>query len=93
MYRSPNQKTYAPLSLNCQRSDDLRRLGLYGDAINIAARMEEVARAHNVRCIVSDAVVAALAKHDRLCEIGEETVKGISSSIRVYEYQPRLDAA
>jgi class 3 adenylate cyclase len=55
--------------------------------------MEEVARAHNVRCVVSDAVVAALANHDRLREIGEETVKGISTSIRVYEYQPHLDVA
>jgi adenylate cyclase len=75
-----------------EQGDTKRSIGIYGDAINIAARMEEVARAHNVRCIVSAAVVAALANHDRLCEIGEETVKGISSSIRVCEYQPRLEA-
>jgi adenylate cyclase len=76
-----------------EQGDTKRSIGIYGDAINIAARMEEVARAHNVRCIVSDAVVAALANHDRLREIGEETVKGISTSIRVYEYQPHLDVA
>ena len=76
-----------------EQGDTKRSIGIYGDAINIAARMEEVVRAHNVRCIVSDAVVAALSNHDRLCEIGEETVKGISSSIRVYEYQPRVDVA
>jgi len=46
-----------------------------------------------VRCIVSDAVVAAVANQDRLREIGEETVKGISTSIRVYEYQPQVDAS
>jgi adenylate cyclase len=62
-------------------------------SIGIAARMEEVARAHNVRCIVSDAVVAALANHDRLREIGEETVKGISTSIRVYEYRPQVEVS
>jgi hypothetical protein len=27
-----------------------------------------------------------------LREIGEETVKGISTSIRVYEYQPQFEA-
>ena len=76
-----------------EQGDTKRSIGIYGDAINIAARMEEVARAHNVRCIVSDAVVAALANHDRLREIGEETVKGISTSIRVYEYQPQVEAS
>jgi class 3 adenylate cyclase len=76
-----------------EQGDTKRSIGIYGDAINIAARMEEVARAHNVRCIVSDDVVAALASHDRLREIGEETVKGISTSIRVYEYQPQVEAS
>jgi class 3 adenylate cyclase len=55
--------------------------------------MEEVARAHSVRCVVSDAVVTAVGSFDRMREIGDKTVKGISTSIRVYEYQPRVDAA
>jgi class 3 adenylate cyclase len=76
-----------------EQGDTKRSIGIYGDAINIAARMEEVARAHNVRCIVSDAVVAAFANHDRLREIGEETVKGISTSIRVYQYQPQVEVS
>jgi adenylate cyclase len=76
-----------------EQGDTKRSIGIYGDAINIAARMEEVARTHNVRCIVSDAVVAGLANHDRMREIGEETVKGISTSIRVYEYQPRVEVS
>ena len=42
---------------------------------------------------LSDAVVAALANQDRLREIGEETVKGISTSIRVYEIQPQVAAS
>jgi adenylate cyclase len=74
-----------------EQGDTKRSIGIYGDAINIAARMEEVARARNVRCIVSEAVVAALANRERLHEIGAETVKGISSSINVYEYQPQVE--
>ena len=54
--------------------------------------MEEVARTHNVRCIVSEAVVTALASRERLSEIGVETVKGISNSIRVYEYRPQVES-
>jgi class 3 adenylate cyclase len=42
---------------------------------------------------VSEAVVTAVGSFDRMREIGEESVKGISTSIRVYEYQPRVDAS
>jgi adenylate cyclase len=76
-----------------EQGDTKRSIGIYGDAINIAARMEEVARTRNVRCVVSDVVVAALADRGRLREIGEETVKGISTAIRVYDYQPRIEVA
>jgi len=74
-----------------EQGDTKRSIGIYGDAINIAARMEEVARARKVRCVVSEAVAAMLASCGRLREIGEETVKGISSSVRVYEYQPQVE--
>jgi hypothetical protein len=37
-------------------------------------------------------VVTALASRERLREIGVETVKGISNSIRVYEYQPQVES-
>jgi adenylate cyclase len=76
-----------------EQGDTKRSIGIYGDAINIAARMEEVARAHGVRCAVSEAVVTAVGNDDRLRAIGDETVKGISTSIRVYEYQPRVNAS
>jgi class 3 adenylate cyclase len=76
-----------------EQGDTKRSIGIYGDPINIAARMEEVARAHSVRCVVSDAVVAGLGGSERLREIGEETVKGISTSIRIYEYQPRVEVS
>ena len=76
-----------------EQGDTKRSIGIYGDAINIAARMEEVARVHNVRCIVSDAVAAAIADRERLREIGKEAVKGISAPIRVYEYRPLIDGS
>ena len=66
-----------------------RSIGIYGDTINIAARMEEAARAHGVPCVISAAVVQALASRARFREIGEEPVKGISAPIRICEYRPR----
>jgi adenylate cyclase len=76
-----------------EQGDTKRSIGIYGDPVNIAARMEEVARAHNVRCAVSEAVVTGLGGSDRMREIGDETVKGISTSIRVYAYQPRVEGS
>ena len=74
-----------------EQGDTKRSIGIYGDAINIAARMEDAAAAHGVRCILSEAVAEALADHTRIYEIGEEAVRGISTPVRVCEYRPRLD--
>jgi class 3 adenylate cyclase len=74
-----------------EQGDTKRSIAIYGDAINIAARMEEAARAHGVRCVLSGDVADALANRDGIREIGEEAVKGISIAVRVCEYRPRLD--
>ena len=74
-----------------EQGDTKRSIGIYGDAINIAARMEDAAAAHGVRCILSEAVAEALADHARIHEIGEEAVRGISTPVRICEYRPRLD--
>jgi len=74
-----------------EQGDTKRSIGIYGDAINIAARMEDAAAAHGVRCILSEAFAEALADHARIHEIGEEAVRGISTPVRVCEYRPRLD--
>jgi Adenylate and Guanylate cyclase catalytic domain len=74
-----------------EQGDTKRSIGIYGDAINIAARMEDAAAAHGVRCILSKTVAEALANRDRIHEIGEEAVRGISATVRVCEYRPRLD--
>ena len=74
-----------------EQGDTKRSIGIYGDTINIAARMEEAARAHGVRCVLSGAVADALANRDRIYDIGEEAVKGISSAVRICEYRPGVD--
>jgi class 3 adenylate cyclase len=74
-----------------EQGDTKRSIGIYGDPINIAARMEEAARAHGVRCVLSGDVADALANRDRIHHLGEEAFKGISTAVRVCEYRPRID--
>ena len=74
-----------------EQGDTKRSIGIYGDAINIAARMENAAAAHGVRCILSEAIAEALTNGERIHEIGEEAVRGISTMVRVCEYRPRVD--
>jgi class 3 adenylate cyclase len=69
-----------------EQGDAKRSIGIYGDAINIAARMEEAARAHDVRCVISEIVAQALADRSRVRPIGTEQVKGISAPVAICEY-------
>jgi adenylate cyclase len=74
-----------------EQGDTRRSIGIYGDAINIAARMEEAAAAHGVRCVISEVVANAMADRGRVHEIGAENVKGLSTPVRICEYRPQLD--
>ena len=69
-----------------EQGDAKRSIGIYGDAINIAARMEEAARAHNARCVISEIVAQALADRSRVRPIGTEQVKGISAPVAICEH-------
>ena len=69
-----------------EQGDAKRSIGIYGDAINIAARMEEAARAHDVRCVISEIVAQALENRSRVRPIGTEQVKGISAPVAICEY-------
>jgi adenylate cyclase len=75
-----------------EQGDTKRAIGVYGDSINLAARMEDAARAHEVACVISGYVVDALDDFEkRILPIGNETVKGISAPIPIYEYRPESE--
>ena len=65
---------------------DLRRAIEYnGDNINIAARMEQKAKDHNLPVVISETIARELEARDITLErIGEEPVKGISKPIGLY---------
>lgn len=71
-----------------EQGDTKRAIGVYGSTINIAARMEEAAKAHNVACAISGDVADALSDGEpRLQPLGDEQVKGISVEIPIFEYR------
>jgi len=71
-----------------EQGDTKRAIGVYGSTINIAARMEEAAKAHRVRCVISGDVAEALVSDaSRLCLIGHEKIRGISAEVPIYEYR------
>ena len=70
-----------------EQGDIRRSIGIYGDAINVAARMEEAARTHNAHCVISRVVADALTDQRGLRPLGEERVKGISAPIPICAYE------
>jgi len=72
-----------------EQGDTKRSIGIYGDTINVAARMEDAAKAHGVACVISDVVAQALDRRtDRLLPIGTEAIEGISVPMGILEYRP-----
>jgi len=70
-----------------EQGDTKRAIGVYGSTINIAARMEEAAKAHNVRCVVSADVATALTDDtNHLALIGHEKIRGFSADVAIYAY-------
>lgn len=73
-----------------EQGDTKRAIGVYGDNINIAARMEQTAKARGDNCVFSADVVSALiGQVPGFSQAGEETVKGISIPISIFTYAPR----
>src|SRR5215470_8161378 len=71
-----------------EQGDTKRAIGVYGSTINIAARMEEAAKAHGVACVISADVAQALSDSDeRLLLIGHEKIRGLSAEIPIFEYR------
>ncbi len=73
-----------------EQGDTKRSIGVYGDTINIAARMEEAAKAHNVACVISGDVADALDNRDgHIRPLAEESIRGLPAPIRICEYRPQ----
>jgi len=71
-----------------EQGDTKRAIGVYGSTINIAARMEEVAKAHKVACAISGDVAQAVSDGEQqLLPLGHEQVRGISAEIPIFEYR------
>jgi class 3 adenylate cyclase len=72
-----------------EQGDTKRSIGIYGDTINIAARMESAAKSHGLACAISEAVVEALDRRtERLLPIGTEPIEGLSVPMGILEYRP-----
>ncbi len=73
-----------------EQGDDRRSIGIYGEVVNIASRMENAAKEHGVSCVVSEEVAGMMGRDAArgLIFLGEERVRGISAPIRIYEYRP-----
>jgi adenylate cyclase len=70
-----------------EQGDTKRAIGVYGSTINIAARMEELAKEHKVACAISGDVAENLLEEERLILIGKEKVRGSTLEISIYEYR------
>jgi class 3 adenylate cyclase len=71
-----------------EQGDAKRSIGIYGDPINIAARMEDAARRHGVPCVLSQTLADALQDQSRIRTLGEEPIKGISAPMAICAYRP-----
>jgi adenylate cyclase len=71
-----------------EQGDTKRAIGVYGSTINIAARIEDAAKAYNVACAVSGDVAAALIEErEGLVPIGLEKIRGSAVELPIFEYR------
>jgi class 3 adenylate cyclase len=77
-----------------EQGDIKRSIGIYGNTINLAARMEDAAKAHGVLCVISGDVAEALpADPARLAPIGHERLRGTLIEMPIFEYRVAARAA
>ena len=73
-----------------EQGDTRRAIGVYGDAINIAARLEQAAKEIGETCVYSAAVADALPGDIKGFEPrGEIDVRGISEPVAIFRYAPQ----
>ena len=72
-----------------EQGDTRRSIGVYGDTINIAARMEDAAKEHGVACVLSGDIAAALDDcRGRIRPLSEERIRGLKDPMLICEYRP-----
>lgn len=74
-----------------EQGDTKRSIGVYGDTINVAARMEQTAKEMGVDCIFSADVADAFTDHTAGFEsLGEITVRGYSKPVAIKSYTGQI---
>lgn len=69
----------------CEEGDVRRNIAFYGDAINIAARMESKAKEVGMDCVLTSDIATLLDDPEgRLVDLGKENVRGIDQDIAIY---------
>jgi len=72
-----------------EEGDTKRAIGVFGDPINVAARMEQVAKERGLACVVSADVAGEHAERDpRFHALPPASVRGVKEPVQVYEYRP-----
>ena len=63
---------------------------VHGDAVNLAARLENLNKQYDCRLLVAESSAARVDDHG-LIEIGDTTVRGQTRSIKLFGLGPPLD--
>ena len=66
-------------------STDIFDYTVIGDQVNLGARVESLTRDYNCHIIITESTYNEIRDHAEVRELGEETVKGKTKPIKVYE--------
>jgi class 3 adenylate cyclase len=73
-----------------EQGDAKRSIGVYGETINIAARLEQAAKTLGHDCVLSSDIVEALDNSEaRFHFIGSESVRGVSKPVEVFAFRKK----
>jgi adenylate cyclase len=61
-----------------------------GDTVNIASRIEGLAKEHGIEIMVSETTAKELGSDFALCPVGETSIRGRTGKIRIFELQRSL---
>jgi class 3 adenylate cyclase len=58
---------------------------VHGDAVNLAARLEQLNKEHGTRIIVSESTVDSLSDKENIEPLGEVEIRGKSQAVRIFK--------